>query len=94
MNPQVTSAFSPNLKSLNRQIWATVFLGSLVLVAGVFAHLALTDIFHGEQDLRLEWKIVQVAALVLFAFTLQTLFTLSRVMRFLKSDRSAQAVGR
>ena len=59
-------------------------LGALSLVAGLFTHLALTDIYHGETDVTLEWNIVRVSALVWLAFIGMTLVTLGRALRTLK----------
>jgi hypothetical protein len=62
-------------------IRVTLGLGALSLVAGFASCLALTDIYHGEADLTLEWRIVQVAALVFLVFIGSTLLTLRRVDR-------------
>jgi hypothetical protein len=67
--------------NLKRQITLTMALGVLSLIAGLFSHLALTDIYHGEADASLEWRIVQLSALVILAFIGMTLFTLTRVRR-------------
>jgi len=53
----------------------------LSLLAGLIAHLALTDIYHGEADVTLEWNTVRVCALVLLVFTGMALFTLRRALR-------------
>jgi len=71
-----------NLKTLIR---VTMVLGVLSLLAGVATHLALTDIYHGEADVTLEWNIVRVSALVLLAFIAMALFTLGRTLRVLTS---------
>lgn len=42
--------------------------GGLTLVAGLFAHLALTDIYHAESEVSSEWVIVQIAALIILVF--------------------------
>jgi hypothetical protein len=59
---------------------ATMTLGVLSLGAMLFAHLALTDIYHGETDVSLEWNIVRGAALVILMFTAATLWTLGRAL--------------
>ena len=51
------------------------------LLAGLITHLALTDIYHGETDVELEWNIVRVCALVLLVFIGTVLLTLGRVLR-------------
>ncbi|MBI4558371.1 MAG: hypothetical protein HY706_12390 [Candidatus Hydrogenedentes bacterium] len=71
------------MKNLRMQIKLTMALGALSLLAGLMAHLALTDIYHGEADVTLEWNIVRVCALVLLFFIGMTLFTLRRALRAL-----------
>lgn len=36
------------MSAYKRQIRMTMTLGVLSILAGIFAHLALTDIYHGE----------------------------------------------
>ena len=67
--------------NLQTQIRVTMVLGGLSLLAGVAAHLALTDIYHGEGDVTLEWSIVRVCALVFLVFISMALFTLRRTLR-------------
>lgn len=55
-------------------------LGFISLAACGISALALTDIGHGEPDLRLEWRALQVAALLIFAFHVAALSTLRRVV--------------
>ena len=43
-------------------------LGIASLIAGVVGALALTDISHGEADVTVEWRALQVAAIVVLAF--------------------------
>lgn len=71
------------MKYLKTQIVATMALGVLSLIAGLFSHLALTDIYHGEADVSLEWGIVQLSALVILVFIGMALFTLGRAWRAL-----------
>jgi len=59
-------------------------LGILALVAGFFAHLALTDIYHGEADVSLEWKIVQVATLIILIFIVSSLALFGQTLKILK----------
>ncbi|MHC4559587.1 MAG: hypothetical protein ACYS80_20020 [Planctomycetota bacterium] len=65
------------------QIVVVMGFGILSLVAGLFGHLALTDIYHGEPDLTLEWRIVQVAALIILFFIGSSLFTLGRALKLI-----------
>jgi hypothetical protein len=71
------------MRTLKIQIAATMALGVLSLIAGLFTHLALTDIYHGEADASLEWKVVQLSALVILVFIAMTLCTLSRAWKAL-----------
>ena len=43
-------------------------LGCLSFLCIILALLALTDIYHGEADLALEWHALQVAFSVIIAF--------------------------
>ena len=43
-------------------------LGCLSCLSILVAHLALTDIYHGETDRSLEWHALQVASGVIIAF--------------------------
>jgi hypothetical protein len=52
--------------------------GILTLVACGLAHLALTDIYHGAEDLSLEWQMVQIAGLITLIFIGLALTALSR----------------
>ena len=69
------------MKNLKMQIRVVIVLGILSLLAGLFAHLALTDIYHGEVDVTLEWSIVRISAVVFAAFIGASLFTLIRALK-------------
>ena len=43
-------------------------LGCLSFLSILVAHLALTDIYHGGDDLSLEWRALQVAFGVIITF--------------------------
>jgi hypothetical protein len=62
----------------------TIALGVLSLIGGLMTHLAVTDIYHGEADVTLEWSIVRVCVLVFLAFIGMALFTLARALKVLK----------
>ncbi len=68
---------------IKTQIAFVMALGILSLVAGFLSHLALTDIYLHELDVSLEWKIVQVAALIILLFIGSSLFTLGRTLKLL-----------
>jgi len=72
------------MTTLKTQIQLTIALGILSLFAGVMGHLALTDIYHGEGDLSLEWNILRAGAIVLLVFIGAALTTLTRAMRDLR----------
>ena len=69
------------MKNLKMQIKLVIVLGILSLLAGLFAYLALTDIYHGEADVTLEWTILRICALVFVAFIGASLFTLIRALK-------------
>jgi hypothetical protein len=73
------------MKDLTRQIRITMGLGVLAVLAGVVAHLALTDIYHGEGDLTLEWRALQVCAVAVAGFVGMALLTLGRALRTLSA---------
>lgn len=69
------------MRKLRREIQVTMVLGILSLVSGVLVHLALTDIYHGEADVSLEWNVVRAGAVVFLAFISACLITLSRILK-------------
>lgn len=71
------------MMELKNQIRLTIALGILSLFAGLMGHLTLTDIYHAEGNLALEWAVLRVCAVVLVVFIVSTLFTLRQVLRSL-----------
>jgi hypothetical protein len=69
------------MTELKAQVQLTMTLGVLSLFAGVMGHLALTDIYHGNGDLSLEWNVLRACAVVLVVFIGSTLFTLRQVLK-------------
>jgi len=69
------------MTELKKQVQLTMALGVLSLFAGVMGHLALTDIYHGNGDLSLEWNVLRACAVVLLVFIGSTLFTLIQVLK-------------
>jgi hypothetical protein len=69
------------VRHLQRRARLAYALCLAALPAGVLAHLALTDISHGEPDVRLEWGIVRVAALVVAAAVLASLRALHGLLQ-------------
>jgi uncharacterized membrane protein len=67
--------------SLMTQARLSFRLGVLSLFGVVLGHLALTDIRHGEQDLTLEWRALQIAFGTIIVFQVSALATLRRMLR-------------
>lgn len=67
--------------SLKAQINITLFLGALSLLAGFFAHLALTDIYHAESDLALEWNVLRLCAVIIVTFIVAAMLMLRKLYR-------------
>jgi hypothetical protein len=80
------------MRNLKTQIKLTMLLGALSLLAGLAAHLALTDIYHGEADVALEWNTVRVCALVVLSFICMALLTLGRTLRMMPCQTPAVAI--
>ena len=58
------------MKRARQLLIASVILGAVSLVFFVLERLAMTDIFHGEPDLTLEWNVVSYSFLPILAFHL------------------------
>lgn len=71
------------MKNLKTQIRVTIALGILALLMGLLSHLALTDIYHNEADVSLEWSVVRVGALGFLSFVGLALVTLGRALKML-----------
>jgi len=69
------------MTELKKQVQLTMTLGVLSLFAGVMGRLALTDIYHGNGNLSLEWNVLRACAVVLVVFIGSTLFTLRQVLK-------------
>ena len=46
----------------------TLILSGFSILALIISHLALNDIYHGGEDLSLEWSFLRIAAVIIFAF--------------------------
>ena len=66
---------------------ATICLGVLSFAAFVLERLALTDIFHGEPDLDLEWMLVNAALLPILLFHVSGLVSIAIAIRRLERHR-------
>lgn len=58
-----------------------VGLGVASLVAILVANLALTDIYHGEADVTLEWRALRGAFAVIISFHAAALLALRHAIR-------------
>lgn len=74
------------MKGLRRLAWVTLGFAVLSLGAIAASHLALTDIGHGEDDLKMEWLVLRISFLVMVGFHVTALIMLARVLR---ADRGA-----
>jgi hypothetical protein len=66
---------------IDRWIRLSLVLGVLALLAVVTCHLALTDIYHAEGDVRLEWNVLRVCFAVIVASQVAALVTLAKGLR-------------
>jgi hypothetical protein len=64
-----------------RWMKASVGLGVLALIAVASNQLALTDIYHGEADVSLEWNVLRVGFAVIVVSQVTSLVTLTRMLR-------------
>ena len=62
----------------------------LSILAVFVSNLALMDIAHGESDLRLEWRIVQVSYAVFIVFHAMMLVTLARRLKQTRQENREQ----
>ena len=69
------------MRKLDPMIAATATLGVLSAFAVLLTWLALTDIWHGEPDLALEWRVVQIGFVIIPAFHVAALVLLAKVIR-------------
>lgn len=69
------------MTKLKRSALRSLVLGGLALAAVGVCHLALTDIWHGEGDLTLEWRMLQFGFLVIVGAQISAIVTMARVMR-------------
>ena len=58
--------------TLRQKAKVTFALKVLSVIAIVVSHLALTDIYHGEPDLSLEWHALQICFGIFVAFLVWT----------------------
>lgn len=70
---------------MKRAIVITLILGALSMTGILISHLAFTDIAHGEPDLTLEWKALQISFLTMIIFHLAAFYTLGKLLKSIKS---------
>lgn len=63
------------------QIRVTMAMGILSVLAGILAHLALTDIYHAEGDLALEWNVLRFSAAIILGFIAASLWVLGKALK-------------
>ncbi len=68
------------MKGLRTSAKVSFGMGLASLLLMLVCHLALTDIWHGEGDLSMEWRFLQVAFLFIGLFHLLALTTLARLL--------------
>lgn len=76
------------MEKLQRKVRVAFFLCVAAVAAGIVAQLALTDIFHGEADVRIEWRAVQIAGVIVAVALIYAAHTLSSVRAFLVQRRA------
>lgn len=66
---------------VKKWVWTSLVLGVLALVAVLASHLALTDIYHAEGDVSLEWNVLRVCFAVIVLSQTAALITFAKVLR-------------
>jgi len=72
---------TPIMVSIKRSAKTSFVIGTISVIALIPVHLALTDIWHGEGDLTLEWSVMRFGILTIAAFQISALATLVKVLR-------------
>jgi hypothetical protein len=78
------------MKRLHRLLLVSTILGLLSLVFFILGRLAMTDIFHGEPDLSLEWNVVSLSFLPILLFHVVSIAASLVALRSLKSGTTRQ----
>jgi hypothetical protein len=69
------------MSQFKNQIRVTMALGFLSILVGILSHLALTDIYHGGEDLTLEWNVLRLGAVIFFVFVVTSLLIMGRALK-------------
>ena len=72
------------MNRVKRSVVISFILGAVSALAIVASHLALTDIWHGEVDVSLEWNVLRLAALVIIVFHMSAFATMWQVFQWVK----------
>jgi len=75
------------MKKAQRLLMASVVLGLISMGAFIFGRLAMTDIFHGEPDLTLEWSVVSMSFLPILIFHLISVVAALYAIRCIRNER-------
>ena len=71
-------------KMLRLSATITLIFGFFSVLALILLCLALSDIAHGEENLKLEWYSAGISIIILSAFTVSTFITLGFLMKVQK----------
>jgi hypothetical protein len=71
------------MRTLHRHVRHALILCVVALPAIAVALLALTDIYHQEEDLTLEWIVLRVSFLIILAAVLASLLVLRRIIQMM-----------
>ena len=74
------------MKATRTLLIASLVLGVISLGSFILGRLAITDIFHGEPDLTLEWQIVGVSFLPVLLFHVLALVSLGVALGHLRRN--------
>jgi|GEM_PF-1102151 len=69
------------MKSLKISLTATFILACISVIGLGFQFLALTDIFHQEPDVSLEWNVVKLSYIIQILFTASAFITLALIVK-------------
>jgi len=78
------------MRPLRPLLSLTLALGALSTLALIACMLALTDIAHGEADVRLEWWVVRIGFVVVALFIGTVFMTIGRVLQVMNAGPDAE----
>ncbi len=61
------------------------------ILALIMSHLALTDIYHGDEDLSSEWLVLRMAAIIFIFFIIATIITQVQVLKYKPIKKSGRS---